>query len=83
MFMRGLGFEQLTPFSPPQGIKKPATDCNMCYGCLDGSEGMVKQKCSKKCPSLAPKEPGIEKGRVIESMMALFHGYIDIYAIVF
>lgn len=67
----------------PRGIKKPATDCNMCYGCLDGSEGTEKHKCSKKRPSLALEEPGNEKGRVIESMMALFHGYISIYSVVF
>lgn len=67
----------------PQGIKKPATDCNMCYGGLDGNEGTVKHKCSKKCPSLAPKVTGNEAGRVIERIMAPFHGYIDIHSVVF
>ncbi|KAJ7419437.1 FAT atypical cadherin 3 [Willisornis vidua] len=52
------------------GIKKSVTDCNMCYGGLDGNEGTVKHKCSKKRPSLASKETGNEAGRsfVLETL---------------
>lgn len=48
-----------------------------------GVEGTEKHKCSKKCPSLALKELGNGTERVIVSMMALFHGYINIHSMVF